>query len=288
MATLPVATSISTKSMTSIRRLQRSVPASEPKRSRSNRPSSPHGTSPGRVHGTDTPRPGRVPEPLEWTTGGALLGVGVAPEGSGESLGSPVGSSVGSSVGSVVGGSVASGGSVGSGSGVAFGSTVANVSSKKALTVAMYWPAKAWGTTTSNRTPTANAPNVAALNVPRRARSRPDANRQMPRMMLSTASAGSTPGVTRISATPIVPLARNTASAATTRSRKGTRNTSPARRRPASRWPRPGMMRLRKVVSFVRTAEESGRTRPRSNRAPAERPRIISCPAPWRSMRPTT
>ena len=63
IATLPVATSISTRSITSIRRLQRSGPASEPRRSRSKRPSLPHGTAPGRCHGTVTFEAGRPPVP---------------------------------------------------------------------------------------------------------------------------------------------------------------------------------------------------------------------------------
>ena len=64
IATRPVATSTSTRIITSMRRLQRSTPASDPSRSRSNLPSSPHGISPGRAQGVVTVREGSVPVPL--------------------------------------------------------------------------------------------------------------------------------------------------------------------------------------------------------------------------------
>ena len=63
IATLPVATSISTRSITSIRRLQRSGPASEPSRSRSKRPSLPHGTAPGPRPRDGDVEAGRLPMP---------------------------------------------------------------------------------------------------------------------------------------------------------------------------------------------------------------------------------
>ena len=66
-----------------MRRLQRSDPASEPSSSKSNFPSSPHGISPGRVHGVAAVSEGSVPLPLPRRTEASGLTPG---EASGEGL----------------------------------------------------------------------------------------------------------------------------------------------------------------------------------------------------------
>src|SRR3954447_23361027 len=114
IAVSPVLTSTSTSSITSLRRLQRPPPASDPMSRRSNRPSSPHGIAPGRSHGTDAPKFGNVPLPPSVGKGG-ITGVG-AGDGPRDADGAglpPDGAGAASD-----GGSVASGGSVGSGIGV--------------------------------------------------------------------------------------------------------------------------------------------------------------------------
>ena len=65
IATAPDLTSTSTSSITSLRRLQRLLPASDPMSSRSKRPSLPHGLSGfARFQGTEAPKAGSVPSPL--------------------------------------------------------------------------------------------------------------------------------------------------------------------------------------------------------------------------------
>src|SRR4051794_20107413 len=117
IAVWPVLTSTSTSSITSLRRLQRPPPASEPMSRRSNRPSSPHGIAPGRCHGTEAPNAGSVPLPPSLGNGGITgVGEGVGPtaaEGAGLPPDGAAPAADGGSVGS--GGSVASGASVGSG-----------------------------------------------------------------------------------------------------------------------------------------------------------------------------
>ena len=192
IATLPVATSISTRSITSIRRLQRSRPASEPSSSRSNRPSLPHG------HGA-RPLPGhRDVQRRQVAEAGGLRGAAVSPVGLGVADGSgeagPSGSD-GSGVSSTSGADVQSGGGVSSGCSVSSGSggegrveeVVGRGDRRAEPELRREHQQERRRATTARASPGRRSVRVASTLA---------AMRQMASAMLMIASAGRTPGVT--------------------------------------------------------------------------------------------
>ena len=218
-----------------MRRLHRSVPASEPSSSRSNLPSSPHGISPGRAHGVVTVSEGRVPVPSP--RGGTVPGL-VAIEAPGE--GEP-------SIELVL-----------EGFGSGLGETSANVSLRSSSNAISERPTATCGakmsrsaamTTTARSRVGSRDPCTTCAVAPRR---------HPPMTRFNRPSARSAPGVTKMMRSCVVPPTSVRRSTDASRERSGAAKRAACRRLPRSQCPAPGST----VVSrAARTSETAVRVR---------------------------
>ena len=195
MATSPDATSTSTRSITSLRRLQRPSPASEPISRRSNRPSSPQGSAPARCQGTSASNAGSVPLPPS-VGYGATSRVGV-----GDGVAAADGSGVPDAMAMGDGDGV-TGGWEGPGVGGVVGWTSAKVPERKSAAARMVLPTKMCGTPTRARAST----TTSAVET-RPGRVRPTAStvadrRQPAISMLAAKASVSATGARNAAATP--------------------------------------------------------------------------------------
>ena len=200
-----------------MRRLHRSVPASEPRRSRSNFPSSPHGISPGRVHGVVTVREGSVPVPLPCPTdvpgltSGDVSGDGLPPS---ESVGLILPEGV--------------------------GDASANVSFRSSSNAISDRPTVRCGAATSRSVAT-NATILSRRGSRRpRVRCASALSRHVARSRLSTPRRRSAPGVTRMMSSRVVPPVASVSSVPTARASGSEAKRRAWRRSPRRQWPNPG------------------------------------------------
>lgn len=218
-----------------MRRLHRSAPASEPSKSRSNFPSSPHGIAPGRAHGVVTVSEGRVPVPPP--RGGTVPGLAeIELLGDGE----PSVESVSEALGFGLGETSAN---------VSFRSSSNAISERPTAMCGATMRRSAAITTTARSRVGSCDPRTTCAVAPRR---------HPPMTRFNSPSARSAPGVTKMMRSCVVPPTSVTKSATARRERSGAAKRAACRRLPRSQCPAP----VSSVVNrAARTGERADRVR---------------------------